>query len=58
MCVKWEKKYQTNFRGELNYGMESVYNKGQFLLLITAGKELQDAVLCLKGVTHAIIYCS
>lgn len=42
------KKNQTSFRGELNCGMESVYNKDQFLLLFTAGKGLQDVILCLK----------
>lgn len=58
MSVLSGKKYQTSFRGEFHHGIESVYNKGQFLLLFTAGKGLQDAVLCLKGVTPAIIYCS
>ena len=33
ICVKWE-KYQASFRGELNCGMKSVYNKGQFLLCL------------------------
>lgn len=38
MSVLNGKKYQTSFRGEFSCGMESVYNKGQFLLLLTAGQ--------------------
>lgn len=54
-CVKW-KKHQTFFRGEFNYGMENVYNKGQFLLLFTAGKRLQDSVLCLRAIIYLPLF--
>lgn len=55
VCVKW-KKYQIFFRGEFNYGMENVYNKGQFFLLFIVGKRFQDFVLCLRAIIYLLLF--
>ena len=48
ICVKWE-KYQASFRGELNCGMKSVYNKGQFLLCLLQVRSFRMLSCVWKG---------